>query len=122
MKRFIISFLFLFTSFYSSFSQWTQSKGMWGAMVNSMITTDSSFLINSFGNEVHLYKVNGSGWETRNGFGFELFRQDTMLFTQNWYYVWRSKDGGLNWQELPDYFGTLSRTTHTALFTVDWES
>jgi len=80
-----------------------------------MITTDSSFLIIAYGNYVHLFNEDGPGWEIKNSFGYELFKQDSVLFSQDWNTLHRSMDGGQTWEQLPLYCSPF-RTTNTTIF------
>lgn len=108
--------LFLLLSFNPCSAQWTQSQGLWGAGINCMTTTDSSFLIGSNGNHLHLFKSNQQGWEEKDAFGLDFFKQGEVLFSQTWHTVYRSFDYGESWQELDVFSDNFMHATQTALF------
>lgn len=116
MKRFIIICIISLHFVFSGYSQWTQSRGIWGAKITSMLASDSAFFIGSFGDFVNKYQSGQPGWVSSDVYGFDLFKIGDVTFAQSWYNLYRTFDDGVTWEEVPIYPDNFIRATNEALF------
>ncbi len=118
MKQ-IVASLILCIVITEACSQWTQSKGIWGAEVSSMITLDSTFFISASGNGIYARHSGEEIWVQKCGPAgiTDLLTIDTVLFGQGpMLPIFRSFDKGETWHILEPYFTGYVRATPTALF------
>jgi hypothetical protein len=120
VMRYGIAFLLFLFSLNHGCAQWTQSQGLWGADIRSILTTDSTFLITSYGNNLHLCRLNQPEWEEKDASGDDLFKIGDVLFSQNFNHIFRSFDDGDSWHELPVMPWVYMRATDSVLFRSDY--